>query len=57
MADPHAATRELLEERPAVGSALESVLAADDSGPWEFDDVDGRVYDRRARCDLRQHGR
>ncbi|SMO83736.1 hypothetical protein [Halorubrum cibi] len=40
MADPHAATRELLEERPAVESALESVLAADDSGPWEFDDVD-----------------
>ncbi|GAA0512875.1 dolichyl-diphosphooligosaccharide--protein glycosyltransferase [Halorubrum aquaticum] len=40
MADPHAATRELLEERPAVESALESVLAADESPPWTFDEVD-----------------
>ncbi|MFC5279740.1 hypothetical protein ACFPM1_13375 [Halorubrum rubrum] len=40
MADPHAAARELLEERPAVESALEAVLAADESGPWAFDDVD-----------------
>ncbi|RAW46456.1 hypothetical protein DQW50_03540 [Halorubrum sp. 48-1-W] len=40
MADPHAATRELLAERPAVEAALESVLAVDGSGPWAFDDVD-----------------
>lgn len=40
MADPHASTRELLAERPAIEEALESVLAADESGPWAFDDVD-----------------
>lgn len=40
MADPHAATRELLEERPELESALEAVLAVDESGPWTFDDVD-----------------
>ncbi|MFC5133788.1 MULTISPECIES: hypothetical protein [Haloferacaceae] len=40
MADPHAATRELLAERPAIEEALEAVLAADESGAWAFDDVD-----------------
>ena len=40
MADPHAATRELLEERPEMASALESILAADQTGAWGFDDVD-----------------
>ncbi|WP_050033617.1 STT3 domain-containing protein [Halorubrum halophilum] len=40
MADPHAKTRALLDERPEVETALEEILAVDADGPWSFDSVD-----------------
>ena len=40
MADPYAATRELLEDRPGIADAMESLLDADATGAWTFDDVD-----------------
>ncbi|MFC6754958.1 hypothetical protein, partial [Halorubrum tibetense] len=40
MADPYAATRELLADRPEIADALESLLDADATGPWTFEDVD-----------------
>ena len=40
MADPYAATRTLIDERPERAAALESILAVDDAGPWTFEDVE-----------------
>lgn len=35
MADPHAETRALLDERPDVEAAIEDVLAADGTGSMD----------------------
>lgn len=40
MADPHAETRALLDERPDIEAAIEDVLAADGTGAWTFEDID-----------------
>jgi len=39
MSEVREATADLVESRPAAEDALRDILAADESGPWTFDDV------------------
>ncbi|WP_135366074.1 LamG-like jellyroll fold domain-containing protein [Halosimplex halophilum] len=39
MSEVREATADLVESRPAAEDALRDILAADESGPWSFDDV------------------
>ncbi|WP_135664251.1 LamG-like jellyroll fold domain-containing protein [Halorhabdus rudnickae] len=39
MSGPREEVTELLDEKPAVASALEEILDVDEDGPWEFDDL------------------
>lgn len=40
MADPHAETTALLDERPECEESLEQLLAVDKTGPWTFNEVE-----------------